>query len=364
MRNRPAGAATMVAMTIRQPRTPTVALSPQPAETPWPTDVWPEGSVPPAIKNELTDLLDSAFPSDGAQPLDRFGQSLSFVAIHRGRLVVERYGESSGPDEKLISWSMAKSVTQALVGVLVKDGVLAIDQKQVIEQWADPADPRSAITIDHLLRMVPGTLFNEDYVDAETSHCIDMLFGAGNADMSGYAAALPPVTEPGEVFNYSSGTSVLLCRVLADAVGRGEEFAAWMNRVLLDPIGIAAEPTFDDAGVWVGSSFLKATARDFARFGYLYLRDGVWDGIRILPEGWVDYARTQQAENEEGIGYGAHWWIWQPDPEVFYASGYETQRILVDPANDLVLVRLGKTPTEVAPAVDRWLEDIRQLFVA
>lgn len=352
----------MVAMTILQPRTPTVALAPQPAGTPWPTAAWPEGSAPQAIEVELNQLLDVAFPPDGPQPTARFGQSLSFVAIHKGRLVAERYGETSGPDVGLISWSMAKSVTQALIGVLVKDGVLSLDQAPVLEQWSDPADSRSAITVDHLLRMVPGILFNEDYVDAETSHCIEMLFGSGNADMSDYTAALPPVAEPGTLFNYSSGMSVLLCRILADAVGRGDEFTAWMNRVLLGPIGMMAKPTFDDVGVWVGSSFLNAAARDFARFGYLYLRDGVWDGTRILPEGWVDYARTRQAENDEGVGYGAHWWIWPPDPDVFYAAGYETQRILVDPANDLVLVRLGKTPTEVAPAVDRWVEDVRQLF--
>ena len=364
MRNHEVWAATMVAMTILQPRTPTVALAPQPADTPWPTGAWPEGSAPPAIEAELVEFLDTAFPPNGPEPTDRFGQSLSFVAIHRGQLVAERYGESSSPDEKLISWSMAKSVTQALIGVLVKEDALSIDQTKVLEQWSDPSDPRSAITIDHLLRMVPGTLFNEDYVDAETSHCIEMLFGTGNTNMSDYTAALPLIAEPGTVFNYSSGTSVLLCRILAEAVGRGADFTAWMNRVLLDPIGMAAEPTFDDAGVWVGSSFLKATARDFARFGYLYLRDGVWDGTRILPEGWVDYARTQQAKDEDGVGYGAHWWIWSPDPNVFYASGYETQRILVDPANDLVLVRLGKTPTELAPAVDQWLEDVRQLFVS
>ncbi|MEM9651014.1 MAG: serine hydrolase [Actinomycetota bacterium] len=349
-------------MPILEPRRPTVALPQQPDGTPWPDASWPTGPVPEAIEDRLASLLDQAFPADRPQDTDRFGLSLSFVAVHRGRLVAERYGDSSSPDEQLISWSMAKSVTQALIGVLVADGTLRTDRTGMLEAWRDPEDPRSAITIDHLLRMVPGTLFNEDYVDAETSHCIEMLFGSGNADMSGYTAALPAVAAPNEVFNYSSGTSVLLCRILADAVGRGEEFTDWMNRVLLDPIGMTADPTFDDAGVWVGSSFLHATARDFARFGYLYLRDGVWDGNRILPDGWVDYARTRQAEDEDGVGYGAHWWIWGPAPDAFYASGYETQRILVDPAADLVLVRLGKTPVEAAPAVDEWLEEIRLLF--
>ncbi|MEM7271665.1 MAG: serine hydrolase [Actinomycetota bacterium] len=315
----------------------------------------------------LDELLDRAFPPAAdtvhADPVagsqGPFGLSLAFVAIKGGRLVAERYGPTAGPDEALISWSMAKSFTQALIGVLVADGRLGVEDTAVLEAWSDPEDPRSAITVDHLLRMVPGTQFNEDYVDAETSHCIEMLFGSGNPDMSGYAAALPAIAPPNTVFNYSSGTSVLLCRILADRVGRGDAFEAWMREVLLDPIGLTARLTFDDAGVWVGSSFLHATARDFARFGLLYLRDGIWDGRRLLPEGWADYARTRQATNDEGGAYGAHWWIWPQDHDVFFASGYETQRIIVDPANDLVLVRLGKTPVEQAPAVDAWLEEIR-----
>lgn len=349
-------------MTILAPRVPASSLPPQPEGVPWPGESWPIGALEPSKQAELDRLLDQAFPSDGVQDLDRFGLSLSFVAIQNGQLIAERYGNTSGPKEALISWSMAKSVTHALVGVLVRDGKLDIEANALLSEWSEASDPRSAITVDHLLRMVPGTLFNEDYVDAETSHCIEMLFGAGKADMSAYAAALPKVSEPATTFNYSSGTTVLVCRILADIIGRGETFEAWMNEVLFSPIGMTASPTFDDSGVWVGSSFLNATARDFARFGYLYLRDGVWDGNRILPEGWVDYARTKRAENEEGVGYGAHWWIWPPAADVFFASGYETQRILVDPLNDLVLVRLGKTPTDAANTVDGWLEDIRQLL--
>ena len=349
-------------MPILAPRTPTVVLPQQPTDVPWPTTEWPTGSVAADIAADLTGLLDQAFPADQSEDTGRFGQSLSFVAIHQGRLVAERYGPTSGPNEQLISWSMAKSVTQALVGVLVGEGRLSVDDRAVLAAWSDPEDRRSAITVDHLLRMVPGTLFNEDYVDAETSHCIEMLFGTGNPDMSGYSAALPAVAEPDTVFNYSSGTTVLLCRIMADIVGRGQDFESWMNQVLFEPIGMTARPTFDDAGVWVGSSFLHATARDFARFGLLYLRDGMWEGRRLLPAGWVDYARTRQAENDDGVGYGAQWWIWPPDPDVFHASGYETQRIIVDPVSDLVLVRLGKTPIEAAPAVDAWLEEIRRLF--
>ena len=346
-------------MTVLRPTRPVVVLPTQPDDVPWPAADWPRRELPGATRDELERLIDRAFSPGDEMPGDEFGMSLAFVAIHRGCLVAERYGPTAGPDEQLVSWSMAKSITHALVGVAAGEGRLALTETGLVPAWADPDDQRAAITIDHLLRMVPGTRFNEDYVDTETSHCIEMLFGEGKADMSAYVADLPSEAEPNTVFNYSSGTTVLLCRILADAVGRGPDFEAWVRSSLLDPIGMSARLTFDEAGVWVGSSFLHATAQDFARFGLLYLRDGVWDGRRVLPEGWVNYARTAQAVDDEGATYGAHWWMWPPDHDVFYASGYETQRIVVDPVNDLVLVRLGKTPTDKAQSVDAWLEQIR-----
>lgn len=354
-------------MTVHPPSiTPPISLQSQPPDVAFPTSDWPTGPPPKTTAEQLELVLDEAFGSE--RPVDDpFGQSLAFVAIHRGRLVAERYGPTAGPDEPLISWSMAKSFTHALIGVLVRDGRLSLDDAAPITQWHDersrPDDPRSAITVDQLLRMVPGLEFNEDYVDEATSHCIEMLFGAGASDMAAYTASQALIHEPGSRFNYASGTTLLLCRILADAVGAGPAFERWMNDVLLAPLGIEARLTFDDAGTWVGSSFLHTTARDFAKFGLLYLRDGVWDGQRILPEGWVDYARTPRAvDDDDGGRYGAHWWIRRDDDSVFYASGYETQRIIVDPGADLVLVRLGKTPTTQADHVDDWLDRIRLLF--
>ncbi len=336
---------------------PPTALPPQPPGVPWPTAGWPTGPLPAVVADRVGALLDEAFGPDADAG---FGLSLGTVVVQGGRLVAERYGPTAGPDEQLISWSMAKSVTHALVGVLVGDGRLSVTEPAPVPEWSDPADPRSGITIDQLLRMVPGTRFNEDYVDAETSHCIEMLFGSGEGDMAAYTAALPLDAEPDTVFNYASGTTNLITRILADVVGSGPAFEAWMRQVLLDPLGIDARLTFDGAGTWVGSSYLHASARDFAKFGLLYLRDGEWDGRRLLPPGWVDYARTHRATDDaEGRRYGAHWWLWPGGTDVFYASGYETQRIIVDPGADLVLVRLGKTPTEQAPAVDDWLERLR-----
>ena len=339
---------------------PTTPLPPRPDGVPWPTVDWPTGDPPPALAATLPTLLDEGFADP--RPEGAHGLPLALVVVHRGRLVVERYGPTAGPDEQLISWSMAKSVTAALVGILVGEGRLDLGAPAPVPEWASPDDPRHPITIDHLLRMVSGLEFVEDYVDAGISHCIEMLFGSGQADMAAYTASQRAIAPPDQVFNYSSGTTNVLCRILADEVGRGPDFEAWMREVLLDPIGMEARLTFDEAGTWVGSSFLHATARDFARFGLLHLRDGWWDGRRLLPAGWVDRCRTHRASDDEGARYGAHWWLWPNGTDVFHASGYETQRIIVDPGADLVIVRLGKTPTERADDVDDWLERIRLAF--
>ena len=183
-----------------------------------------------------------------------------------------------------------------------------------------------------------------------------MLFGEGKDDVAGYAAALPLDHEPGSVFNYSSGTTNIVARIVGQALGGGEgAMRAFMETELFGPLGMAsADPRFDAAGTFVGSSFLYCTARDFARFGELYLNDGTWAGKRILPEGWVEFARTPvPVSPEEEFGYGAHWWLWDGHgfPGTFAAHGYEGQYIVVCPERELVVVRLGKTPAELRPLV-------------
>jgi len=306
---------------------------------------------------ELSDLLDEAFGRPGgAEPSEDLAETLAFVAMVGDTVVAERYAPGLGPDDTLLSWSMAKSVTHALVGVLVGEGRLDLSAPAPVPEWADPDDPRHAITLDDLLAMRPGLAFAENYVDAEVSDCIDMLFGAGADDMGAYAAAKPLVGGPGSLFNYSSGTTNIVCRIIADVVGRGPVLERWMRQVLFDPVAMAsAAPKFDGAGVFVGSSYLYATARDFARFGALYRDDGCIGGHRILPEGWVAHGTTLRSRDEDSDGYGAHWWLWDEPAGAFCAQGFEAQRILVVPERDLVVVRLGKTTIERAPLVDDWL---------
>ncbi len=346
-----------------------VPLPAQPAGVPWPTSVWPTAAHPNA--DAIDALLDVAFAGDRA--FDRFGESLAVVIVQGGTIVAERYGPDTTVDTKLISWSMAKSMVQAAVGILVGRGELDIRARAPVPEWADTTDPRHAITLDHLLRMASGLEFAEDYVDESKSHCIEMLFGDGQHDMAAYAASLPAAASPDSQFNYSSGTSNIVARIVGDRIAAGnpdtsgaedapdrhEATRDWLRANIFEPLGMrSASPKFDTAGTFVGSSFVWATARDFARFGLLYLRDGVWEGERLLPEGWVDYARARRGSDEEGCGYGAHWWVWDDPPGTFAAQGYETQRIIVVPGADAVVVRLGKTPIEVAPNVDDWLREL------
>ena len=337
-----------------------VPLPPQPAGVPWPTEAWPEGELPTGV--DLGPLLDEAFDDEG--PL---AVTYAVLVVRGGRVVTERYGGALEHFDReptpvtaatpLLSWSMAKSMLHAVVGLLVGDGRLDLDAPADVPEWSDPADPRHDITLRQLLAMRDGLDFTEDYVDDRVSDVIRMLFGEGQADMAHFAADRPLAAPPGTRFNYSSGTSNVISGVVARTVGRGADYARFLHGRLFGPIGMtSADPEFDVAGTWVASSYVRATARDYARFGLLYLRDGMWDGVRVLPPGWVDGARTWvSVDPEDASPYGAHWWGAAGDTlGTFRASGYEGQSITICPPLDLVVVRLGKTPLEREPNLVPW----------
>jgi CubicO group peptidase (beta-lactamase class C family) len=216
-----------------------------------------------------------------------------------------------------------------------------------------------------LLAMRDGLAFVEDYVDERISDVIHMLFGAGQADMAHFAADRPLAAAPGERFNYSSGTSNIISGIVARAVGPGAPYERFLHQRLFDRIGMrSATPEFDEAGTWVASSYVRATARDFARFGLLYLRDGVWDGARVLPEGWVSYGRTMvSVDPADNAPYGAHWWGVAGDTlGLFRASGYDGQSITICPSEDLVVVRLGKTSSDHYPDLSAWRAEVVEAF--
>jgi CubicO group peptidase (beta-lactamase class C family) len=321
------------------------ALPPQPSDVEWPTLAWPLGELADASRNRVLAEADAIFDLTAAQ-----GCTFALLAVKSGRLVYERYAHGSQAFYLQYSWSMAKSITHALVGILVRDGRIDIRAPAPVPEWQQTGDPRREITLDQLLRMSSGLEFREDYVDGQVSDVIPMLMFDGRRDTAGYAAAKPLAHPPGTFWSYSSGTTNIICRILRDLVGGPTEMLRFMRRELFEPIGMTTPvPKFDGAGTFVGSSYCLATPHDFARFGYLYLRDGVWDGWRILPEAWVDYARTATYRSDIEA-YGAHWWL-SPTRPWFWASGYDGQRILVAPERDVVIVRCGRTPEAEAPYV-------------
>lgn len=306
-----------------------------------------------------------------------FGLHLSLAVQHKGEVVAEVYGPTADADTALISWSKAKSFTHAMVGMLVLDGALDPTTPAPVQRWAD--DERSNITLQHLLEMNSGLEFVEDYVDGEVSHVIEMLFGSGKDDVAGYAESRPLIHKPGSVFNYSSGTTNIISAICGRAIKANDLAAdteAYLKQRIFDPLGMtSATVQCDEQGTFIGSSFVFATARDFAKFGQLYLDGGTVDGKRLLPEGWVQHARTPvQSPVTDPHWYGAQWWLWDKnclpvntgfdpsDLNGFGAHGYEGQYTVVVPDRDLVVVRLGKTPVERQPEVRAWIADIIRCF--
>ena len=315
-------------------------LPAQPAQVEWPTRSWQKGEVSPDNPAKFQHLCDEIFDLNEAQ-----GVTYALAIVKAGELVYERYDAGSNSGVLQYSWSMAKSITQALVGILVKQGKLDIYQPAPVPEWQN--DERRDITLDQLLRMSSGLEFSEDYVDGKASDVIPMLQYEGRHDTGAFAANKPLIHKPGSHWSYSSGTTNIICRILKDVVGGGASgMLRFMNDELFEPVGIrSATPKFDTSGTFIGSSFLFATPRDFARFGLLYLRGGTWDGHEILTPDWIDYARSVTYRDDE-YAYGAHWWMKPDQTDWFYCSGYDGQRILCVPEKDLVIVRCGRTPAE------------------
>lgn len=331
------------------------SLPMQPAGTSWPTSEWPQGELLLANQQSFNSLVTEAFASRKTEAL---GETHALLVVQRGRITFERYGEGFDAASTHHSWSKAKSITQALVGILVKDGRLDIHAAADVPEWA--GDARHSITLDQLLRMSSGLKFSEDYAPSGgTSDVIAMLFQVGREDVAAYAASLPLEHEPGKYWSYASGTTNIVSRIASRAIDAyGTDFEHFMRSRLFEPLGItSAIPKFDKAGTFIGSSFCFMTARDFARFGLLYLRNGMWEGSRLLPEGWVDYARTPTFQQADVVSnrYGAHWWLDFGGPGSFSANGYDGQFTIIVPDRDLIIVRHGVTPLALKENLKSWI---------
>ncbi|MHB8319197.1 MAG: serine hydrolase domain-containing protein [Acidimicrobiales bacterium] len=315
------------------------------------------------------DVVEEAF--DETSPL---AKTFAVLVIQSGEVVLERYADAFyrfdgssaplGPETLLPGWSMAKSVLHALVGILVADGALGLESRADVPEWASSDDPRREITLRDLLEMRDGLRFVEDYEDGEKSDVIEMLFGSGKDDVSRFASDRDPVAKRGERFNYSSGTTNIISGMVARKVGRGERYREFMRSWLLDPLEMtSAEPGFDKSGVWVASSFLDATAMDFARFGLLYLNGGRVGGRQVVPEDWIATAYVPRSrDGSDGSYYSVHWWVECDGRETIRCGGYGGQSITVCPSLDLVMVRLGSSPESSYPDLASWRERVLAAF--
>ena len=268
----------------------------------------------------------------------------------------------------MLGWSMTKSVLNALLGVLVQSGDLDIEAPVPIVEWQRTAnDPRAGITWRHLLTMTSGLAWNEDYANP-LSDVVRMLYDVG--DTAGLAAQKDLSHAPGTHFYYSSGNSNLLSLALHGALGNDPAtYRAYPRNELFHRIGMRSaimEP--DASGIFVASSYMYATARDWLRLGELFRLDGVWQGERILPEGWVSFSSKPSASGSDGV-YGAHWWVgsFSPGqggaspaypPDTLRAMGHSGQVLTIIPSRKLVVIRLGlarKKPWRNAPFIGRLL---------
>ena len=312
------------------------------------------------------------------------GETRALVVMHGGRVIAERYAPGYGPDSRLISWSMAKSVTAVLVGMMVADGRLALDEPAIVPEWQTPRDGRAAITLRHLLHMSSGldhTEMAEGSVaifDADTPR---MLFLDGREDVARYAETRPLEAVPGEKHEYSTATSHILVDIMTrsltdskDPVVRRDAMLEYARGRLFEPLGMtSALPEFDRNGTMLGGSFIHATARDWAKFGEFLRNNGSVRSAQMMPTSWMRFMKTP---SKTDASYGAHIWLNRKrkegrDPvlfpgkapsDVFAALGHLGQFVVVSPQHRLTIVRLGNTPDDQLDPVNDQLAKLISAF--
>jgi CubicO group peptidase (beta-lactamase class C family) len=300
-----------------------------------------------ARDTRLASVVNAAFVDPSGT---RTRRTRAVIVLHDGQVVAERYADGVTAETPLQGWSMTKSVAAALVGIRAAEGGLALDAPAPVPEWrARPDDPRAAITLRQLLQMSSGLAFDEQY-GHPFADVMRMLFAEASA--GAFAAQRPLAYPPGTHWAYASGTANIVARILAQSFASPQAALAYPRRALFDRIGMTGaviEP--DVSGAFVGSSFMLATARDSARFGWLHAQDGMWEGERVLPEGWVAFVRTP-APAAPKAEYGAHWWLRldtpsgsdaRLPPDAFHAAGHGGQFVTVVPSRGVVVVRLGLT---------------------
>jgi hypothetical protein len=292
----------------------------------------------------LKAALDAAFEEPATPP---FRRTKAVVVVHDGQVIAERYAPDIGVDTPLAGFSMTKSVVNALIGILTQQGLVTPSMPAPIPEWRGASDPRREIEVEHLMRMTSGLALDETNSGFDPSSQMVYLHN----DMAAFAVKAAVIAPPGTRWAYSSPTTQLLARIVRDAVGGPEQTLAFAWRELFNPLGMRnVTLEFDGVGTLQGSTYMLASARDWARFGLLYLNDGIIGDRRILHEDWVDFSAAATLDTD----YGAGFWTNRSEHEhakarvrlgiprdAFFASGDLGQRIVIIPSQRLVIVRLG-----------------------
>ena len=332
-------------------------------------------TVPGADMAALKSDVDALFEDPA------YSETRAFLVMRDGEVVLERYAPGYDRDTRFIGWSMSKSVTSVLAGLMVADGRLALDEPVPVAAWRQSGDPRGAITLRQLLQMSSGLRHTEAGDPPYESDEVRMLFLDGRDDMAAYAESQPLEAKPGERFQYSTNSSVILSDIMtrqltrsADPARRRTAMAEYVKGRLLVPLGLdSMKPEFDAAGTLIGGSFIHANARDWASFGEFLRNRGAVDGNQILPRRWVRFMLTPSANDS---AYGGHIWLNRHRPagrnpvlfpdagpdDIFACLGHLGQFVIVSPDQRLVVVRLGKTQDDVLAPVTAQLGRIVSRF--
>lgn len=348
------------------------------------------GAKPPEPLSPAADAAVVASPGIAREPLARaldalftakdIGETRAVVVMYGGRVIAERYAPGYHQNTRFLGWSMSKSVTGVLIGLLVADGRLRLDETPPIPAWQRPGDPRGEVTLRELLQMRSGLRHVEKGDPPYTSDEVRMLFLDGRDNMAAYAEAQPLVAEPGTRFQYSTDTGSILAdaaaRALTDSADpavRRTAVAEYLRTRLFEPARLKSMyPEYDAAGTLIGGSMIHASARDWARFGEFLRNGGAVAGAQLVPRTWIAFMTRPSPRNP---AYGAQLWLNRPRtgapavlfPErgpasLFACVGHLGQYVLVSPQQKLVVVRLGKTPDEQRAALVDKLADVVGLF--
>lgn len=330
-----------------------------------------------APREDLARAVDNLFTDPGV------GETRGVVVMADGKLAAERYAPGYDAETRFVSWSMAKTITAAMIGMLVADGRLELDQPAPIPRWRRPGDPRGGITIRHLLQMRSGLDHTESGpVPAESSE-VRMLFLDGRDNMARWAEEQPLEAEPGSEFEYSSNTTVILADIAArvltddssDPATRRRAVAEYLQARLFEPLGMTSVvPEFDAAGTLIGGSLMHATARDYARFGEFLRTKGSHRGAQLVPRQWVEAMVTPSPRSPH---YGFQTWLNRPVPEeigesplfparaphsLFAMLGHMGQYVLISPEQRLTVVRLGHSDAAQRDALMPRLAELTDLY--